>query len=101
MFYRSPRSNLARTAFGNESMDMRIPLEISTESMKNTDETGSEIFCFIHFCEHAQDYVTNGMKETVKQSTILTEVDTKFFWNCKDTVPMNAGDQLRGHVQGT
>ena len=71
---------------------MRVPFEVSAKGMKNTDETRSKIFCFIHFCEHVQDYVTNGMKKAVEQSAILEKVGAKFFRDCKNTVSMNTGD---------
>ena len=35
------------------------------------------------------------MKEAIKQRTISTEEDTEFFGNGKDTMPMNALNELR------
>ena len=37
------------------------------------------------------------MKEAIKQRTISTKEDTEFFGDGKDTMPMNALNELKGH----
>ena len=42
MFDGSPNGEIAATAFGKENVDMRIPFEVSAESVENTDKAGCE-----------------------------------------------------------
>jgi len=44
MFDRTPNSEVAAAAFGNEDVNMRIPFEVSAESVENTDEARGEGF---------------------------------------------------------
>ena len=39
------------------------------------------------------------MKETIEQSSIVEEINAKFFGNGKYTMTMNAGDKLVGHMK--
>jgi len=50
---------------------MRIPLETSSEGMKDTNKAGSKIFGFIHFVEHIENGIANSMKETVQEFTVF------------------------------
>ena len=62
VFNRSPGSDITGTTFRNKGVDMRIPLKVTSESMKNTDKTGSKIFSFIHVVKHTKDNVSNRGK---------------------------------------
>ena len=62
VFDRPPRSDVASTTFGDEGMDMRIPFQVATESMKDADKSRSKVFSFIHLGKHAKDNVSDGMK---------------------------------------
>lgn len=44
MFNRTPGCDITGTALGNKSVYVRIPLKIPTESVKDTDNTGSKDF---------------------------------------------------------
>lgn len=44
MFHISPEPVITVSSFGDEAMDVRVPLEISAEGMKNHDEPGSKVF---------------------------------------------------------
>lgn len=39
---RAPNSVVTTSALGEQDMDMRIPLEVTPESVKDTNETGSK-----------------------------------------------------------
>lgn len=60
-------------------MDMRIPFQITSESVKDTDDTGSKVFGFIHFIKHAKDNISNGVKKTtlVERGVKVPEVVVK------------------------
>lgn len=45
---------------------MRVLLETSPKSMKNTYKPGRERFGFVELKEHTKDNTTNGRKETVQ-----------------------------------
>ena len=50
---------------------MRIPLETSSECMKNANEAGSKVFGFIHFIKHIEYGIANSMKETIQEFTVF------------------------------
>lgn len=99
VFYRAPRRDVASTTFRDESMDMRIPFQVTSKGVKNTDKTRGKIFGFIHFGKHTEDNIANGVKETVKEGSILEEIDTKFFRNGENTMTMNTSDKLARHMK--
>ena len=101
MFNRTPRCDITGSAFRNKSVYVRIPLKIPTESVKDTDDTGSKVFCFIHFGEHAKNNIADRVKKTVKKAAVVEEINTEFFRNGKNTVSVNAGNKFAGHVEGT
>ena len=70
MLKRFPNGMVASTTFRNKSVNVRIPFKISTESMKNKDETRSKRFRLIFFIEYAEDHIANRMKEAVKKGAI-------------------------------
>lgn len=47
IFYITPETVIAVTAFGNETMDVRVPLEVPAEGMEDHDKAGSEVHGFI------------------------------------------------------
>ena len=94
MFHRSPRGNVTSSTFGNEGVNVRIPLEVTSEGVKNTNETRSKVFRFIHLSKHAKDNISDGVKKTAKKRTIIKEKMTQFFRDSKNTVSMNAGNKF-------
>lgn len=101
MFDGTPGSKVAGSAFGDECMDVRIPFKITTKGMKNTDKSGSKIFGFIKFIEHAENNIPDRRKEKVQKRAILKKEASKFFRNSKDTVPVNTGNQFAGDMKRT
>ena len=95
-----PGRNTPNGDFGDEDMNVRVPLKAAAEGMKNADETGSKMLSFIEFTEHMKNDVTNRMKETVKQRAISAKKDAEFFRNSEDAMPMNRLDNLEGHRSG-
>ena len=51
MLFVAPAQREANAAFGNETMDMRIPFKIPAESMQDHDKTRGKVFVFVHFRE--------------------------------------------------
>ena len=41
------------------------------------------------------------MKETVKEISIFKKIDSKFFWNGKNTMTVLTGNEFAGHGEGT
>ena len=66
MFYTLPRHNAPDSDFGDEVVNVRVPLEAASKGMENTNETGSETLRFIELAEHAKNDVANGMKKAVE-----------------------------------
>lgn len=99
MFVWTPRGNITGTALGDERMDMRVPFEVSTERVKDTNKPRSKIFSFIKFRKHTEDDIADGMKKTIQKRMILKKEDAKFLWNRKHTVPVVTGNELAGHTK--
>ena len=77
----APNPGIAVATFGNQAVNVRIPFEIPAKSMKNHDITGSEVFGFVHFKEHAGNNAGNRMKKARKQRSVLKEKITEIFIN--------------------
>ena len=99
MFVWTPGGNIPGTALGDERMDMRVPFEVSTERVKDTNKPRSKIFSFIKFRKHTKDDISDGMKKTIQKRMILKKEDAKFLWNRKHTVPVVTGNELAGHTK--
>ncbi|MEE1038739.1 MAG: hypothetical protein U0K95_06185 [Eubacterium sp.] len=76
VFARTPDSMVASTTFRNESVNMRIPFQITTESVENQDETRREKFRFVLFVKHAKNDIPDRMKETVKKGPVFEKINT-------------------------
>ena len=59
----TPETIIAIATFGNKAVNMRIPFEVSAESMQNHNETRSKVFGFIHFEKHTGNNTINRVKE--------------------------------------
>ena len=66
MFYTLPRSNTSDSDFGDEDVNVRIPLEAASKGVENTNETRSETLSFIEFAEHTKNNVPDGMEKAVE-----------------------------------
>ena len=75
MLYRTPGSNIAGSAFGDEGMNVRIPFEVASKGVKNTDETGGKVFFFVHIVEHTKDNIPDRRKEKIEKGTLIKEKD--------------------------
>ena len=69
----APKNVIAVAAFGNQTVNVRIPFKIPAKSMKNHDVAGSEVFGLIHFKEHTGKNAGNRMEKTMKQRSVLKE----------------------------
>ncbi len=65
MFFVTPAERSSNTAFGKETMDMRIPFQIPAKGMEDTDKTGSKAFGPVVFMEHTGDNTVNGGEKAV------------------------------------
>ena len=52
VFYMAPEAIITVTAFGKETVDVRIPFEIAAKSMKDHDIAGSKIFGMVQIEKH-------------------------------------------------
>ena len=98
MFDRTPGRKVAGSTFRNEHMNVRVPFEIPAESMKDTEETRSELFSLIHIEEHTEDDIPDGLKKDIQARSVIKEKDTEFFRYGKDAMPVSTGDKFKGHM---
>ena len=101
MFYTLPRSNTPDSDFGDEDVDVRIPLKATTKGMENANETRSETLSFIEFAEHAKNDIADGMKKAVEKRAISAEEDAKFFGDGEDAVSVNTLNDFERHGSST
>lgn len=97
----APKPIIAVAAFGNQTVNVRIPFEILAKSMKNHDIAGSEISGFVHFKEHTGNNAGNRMEKTMKQRFVLKKKITKIFINREDTVSVRDVNQFKRHGSST
>lgn len=68
-----PEAVITESTFRNETMDMRIPFEITAESMQDHNETRSKVTVFTEFFKHTGDNTGDSMEKTVKKRMIIKE----------------------------
>lgn len=97
MLFVPPGEVVADTAFRDETVDMRIPFEVSAKGMQNTDKAGSKELRFIIFVEQTGNDAVHGGKEVVEKGTVIKEERTQFVGNGEDTMPVRDIDDLKRH----
>ena len=97
MFYRTPDSKSTGSTFRDETMNVWIPLKITSKSMKNADESRNKVLCFINLGKHTKNYTLDSMKKTVKKRTVFQKEGSKLFRNSKNTMTMFTVNNLKGH----
>ena len=95
MFDITPKTIIAVASFRDETMNVGIPFQISSESVQNHDETRSVVFGFIHFKEQRRKNAGDGMEETVEQSPVFKEELTEILIDGEDTMPVSDIDQFK------
>lgn len=101
MSHGTPKTTDTDTTFREKTMDVGIPFEITTESMKNADKAGSKIFSFINLVEHVKNDTLNCFEEKIQKRSILEEVRSKFRINRKNAMSALNIDYLKGHRSST
>lgn len=67
VFKRTPSTGITNATFGNEAVDMRIPFQVTTEGVKDTDKAGSKTLGFVSILEHSKDDAADGREKAVKE----------------------------------
>ena len=71
MLFGTPAIGITNTTFRNEAMYVRIPFEIPSEGVKDTDKTGSKAFGFIILIKAVKDDAADSREKAVKESTVF------------------------------
>ena len=82
----APPSTVTDTALGEKAVDMRIPFEVASKGMENTDKTGIKEFGSVIFVEHTKDDTADGREETAQQGAVSEEEGAEFFRDGEDTM---------------
>lgn len=93
-----PFAVFVETAFSNQHMYMRIPVEVTTEGMQTTDNTGSKMTFFIHFFEVMKHYLCSRAKKYMKEIAIMKKKIAKFLSNSENDMTMPAGYEFLRHA---
>jgi len=97
----TPEAIIGESAFRQEAVDMRVPFQGASESMKDTDKARNKVPALVELVEHFQDNAADGLEQTVKKRTVFKEERAEPFVNGKDEVAVGAPDQLERHPGGT
>lgn len=100
VFNTFPRCDASDSDFGNENVNMRIPLKAAPKGMKNTDKAGSKMFSLIEFAEHTKNDVADRKKKTVEQRAISAEEDTELLRDGKNAMSVNTLNDFERHGSG-
>ena len=93
-----PETVCAKATFGDKAVDMRIPLQVTSEGMQDTDEARSKEEGLVIPMEHAENDTADSTEETVQKGTIRKKEGAKLFCESKDTVTVLHIDDLEGHL---
>ena len=96
-----PRCKAAAGTFGNNHVDMRIPLQVTAESMEGTDDSRGKGFLMIEGVHPIGNNLSSGLEENIKKLSVTAKKFTEFLRNRKDNVPVAAVDELCGNGIGT
>ena len=91
----TPEAVLVKSTFGNKAMDMRIPLQVTSKGMKDTDKTWDKTSLMIEIIEEPGNDLINSLKKAVEKKTVCEEERTQFFCDGKDTVAMRTANKLK------
>ena len=98
MFDHTPGRKVAGGTFRKEHMNVRVPFEIPAKSMKDTEETRSELFPFVHIEEDTEDDIPDGLKKDIQARSVVKEKDTEFFRYGKNTMSVSTRDKFKRHM---
>ena len=76
MGYFTPEAIITDPTFGNQTVNMGVPLERTAKGMEDTDEAGGKVFGFVHLVEHAQEDAADSRKKTIEKGAVLEEKGT-------------------------
>lgn len=65
--------------------------------MENANKTGDKVFGFVYVVKHSEDNAAYSLKEIVQKRTVIEKEMTEFLINGKDTVPVYAMNEYKGH----
>jgi hypothetical protein len=75
-------------------MDMGVPLEVTSKSMKGTDDARSKGFLMVEGVHPIGNYLCRSLEQDIKKGTVLSEKLTKFLRDGKDNVSVAAVNEL-------
>lgn len=93
----APDKGNANAAFGNETMNMRIPFEIASEGMKHTDKTRSKGLRIVEFMKHPKNNAADRGKKAIQKRAIPKKELSKLFRNRKNAMPMRTVNKRGSH----
>ena len=94
MFNSSPETVIRETAFGKETVYMRIPFQGPAESMKDTDKTGHKVSALIDLMEESEDDTADSLKKAVKEGTVIEEERPEVLADGKNEVPVGGVNEF-------
>ena len=97
MLFVTPAKRIPYPAFGNETMDMGVPFQVSAKGMKDHDKTRSKIHGLIPLEKHAGNNTVDGVEETVEQCPVIKKELAEVLVNGKNTMAVSNIYEFEGH----
>lgn len=97
VFNNSPEAIIRETAFGKETVDMRIPFERPAKGMEDADETGHKVFAFVDLMEEPENDTADSLKKAAKERAVIQKERAQVLVNGKDEVPVCTANEFKGH----
>lgn len=101
MFHNTPEAIIRESAFSDKTMDMRVPFQRATESVKNADKTGDKVFGLVDLVEHTEDNTSDGSKKAVEKRAVLEKEMPQLLIDRENAMAVRTMDQLERHGIGT
>ena len=89
-----PDTVTVKSTFSNDHMDMRIPFEITAESMQGADHAGSEISGMVHLVKPGGNGLGSRLEKDVEKTAVPAEVYAKLLSDSKNDMAVSAVDKL-------
>lgn len=97
VFHCAPETVIGKSAFGEKTVDVRVPFERASKGMKDTNKTRNKIFSFVQGEKEFLDDIRNSLKETVEQVAVFKEEMPEGLVNGEDQVPVSTVDEFKRH----
>ena len=89
-----PRSNLTAGPFRNEHVNMRIPFQVTSKRVEDTDHTKLELFLLVKRQSPVVNDLSGRTKEDIEKIAVCSEIWAELIRDGKNNMTMSAINEL-------